>query len=294
MMANQAWAQISIKAGFAFGASTSSRTSLILVKGYATVKDAAPKVDQRQLVLQREREQKRLQLKREENMVHEKLKNEARIYKSLPITMEVCQALRYVRAAEVGRTAHASTISLQMRIVAEKGVPKVTGAVRLPHRLKEEKICVLTSDSALAEQARRAGANMVGSDEIIALIREHPEKFDAERVYATPDMVSRVNQVARILGPRGLMPSARRGTLVSEIFETVTAARGETTFKQANDMIIMPVARASFSDTEAVRNILAAVNSVRERLSSVQSAKKGSIGRTTLVSTNSPNISIIV
>lgn len=292
-MASQAWARSGVRAGTAIRASFGG-ASFNSIRCYAAVKDAAPKVDQRQLVLQREREQKRIQLKREAAMAYEKLRTEARVYKSLPITMDVSQALKYVRAAEVGRSAHSASISLQMRIVAEKGVPKVTGAVRLPYGLKEEKICVLTSDAALAEQARKAGADMVGSDEIIALIRENSEKFDADRVYATPDMVSRVNQVARILGPRGLMPTTKRGTVITEVFETITAARGETTFKQANDMIIMPIARASFSDTETVRNILAAVNSVRDRLASVQSTKKGSIGRTTLVSTNSPNISIVV
>lgn len=251
-------------------------------------------MDQKQLAQQREREQKRMQLKREIALSFEKLKTEARTFKLLPNTMDVPRAMRYIRAAEVGRPAHATTISLQMRIVAERGVPKINGAIRLPLGLKEEKICVLTSVSELAEQARQAGAAVVGSEDIIALIRDTPDQFKVDRVYATPDMVTRVAQVARILGPRGLMPTAKRGTVISNVYDTIMAAKGETTFKQVNDMLTLPIARASFSDTEVVNNALVAVNAIRQMLNGVQSAKKGTIGRTTLYSTNSPSIPIVV
>jgi len=265
----------------------------VLSRAYATAKDA-PKVDQKQLAQQREREQKRMQVKREIAMGFEKLKTEARVFKELPNTMDVPHAMRYIRAAEVGRPAHAATISLQMRIVAEKGVPRINGAVRLPMGLKEERICVLTSETELADQARRAGAALVGSEDIIAMIRDTPDQFNVDRVYATPEMVTRVNQVARILGPKGLMPTAKRGTVISNVYDTIMAAKGETTFKQVNDMLTLPIARASFTDTEVVSNTLVAVNAIRNLLNAVQSAKKGTIGRTTLSSTNSPSISIVV
>lgn len=269
-------------------------------RGFAVAKDNAPKVDQRQLVQQREREQKRLQFKREAALAYEKLRTEARLFREMPNTMDVPTAMRYIRAAEVGEPAHAATVSLQIRIVAERGVQKVNGALRLPHGLKEERICVITSEPELAEQARRAGAAVVGSDDIIAKIRDESTNSGPaflstiDRIYATPEMMSRISQVARILGPKGLMPNAKRGTVISQVYDTIMNAKGETTYKQVNDMLIFPIARASFSDSQVVSNILTAVNTIRAQLQSVPSAKKGQLGKTLLASTRSPSIAIVV
>lgn len=256
-------------------------------------KEAVPRADQRQLALQREREQKRLEIKRESQRAVFKLQEEARVFKNLPHTMEITSAMRYIRAAEVGRPAHATTVSLNMRIVADRGVPKIIGTCRLPHPLDEERICVVTGDHVLAEQARKAGATIVGGDNIINSIKEGgPIEFD--KMYATPDMMSRVNQIARILGPRGLMPNVKRGTVTNDIYNVIQAARGEMSFKQVDTLLSMPVGRASFSDTEIVRNIIEATNKVREILNSSPSAKKGYIGRTLITSAASPSIAIVV
>lgn len=269
---------------------------LSLRRTFAAAKEAAPKVDQRQLVQQREREQKRVQFKRETAIAFEKLRTEARQFREMPHTMDVPSAMRYIRAAEVGEPAHAATVSLQIRIVAERGVQRITGALRLPHGLKEERLCVITSDSELADQARKAGASIVGSDELIAKIRDDSANFLAQldRIYATPEMMSRISQVARILGPKGLMPNAKRGTVITQVYDTIVQAKGETTYKQVNDMLILPVARASFSDAQVVSNILASVNAIRGQLQAVPSAKKGQLGKTLLSSTRSPSIAIVV
>lgn len=259
----------------------------------AAAKTEAPKADMRQLAAQREREQKRQHIKRENARALLRLKDEAREFQNLPHTLDITDALRYIRAAEVGRPAHATTLTVNMRIVADRGVPKVTGACRLPKPLDEERICVVTNNTEHAEEARRAGAAMVGSDNIINAIREGgPINFD--RMYATPDIMSRVTQIARILGPRGLMPNVKRGTVTTNIYDAIVAARGEMTFKQVEDSLNIPVARASFTDAEVVRNVLCVTDTVRSLLANVQSAKKGTIGRTLLSSTESPSIAIIV
>lgn len=272
-------------------------TASHVLRGFATKKAAskaeAPKADMRQLAAQREREHKRQQIKRENARVLLRLKDEARAFQNLPHTMDISDALRYIRAAEVGRPAHATTLTLDMRIVADRGVSKVTGALRLPKPLDEERICVVTNNSEFAEEARKAGAALVGSDNIINAIREGGP-IDFDRMYATPDIMSRVTQIARILGPRGLMPNVKRGTVTTNIYDAIIAARGEMTFKQVEDSLTLPVARASFTDAEVVRNILCVIDTVRDLLANAQSARKGSIGRTLLTSTASPSISIIV
>ncbi|PRT53487.1 54S ribosomal protein L1, mitochondrial [Wickerhamiella sorbophila] len=253
----------------------------------------APKVDQRQVAAQREREQKRLQQKRDSQRAINSLRDEAKRSLQLPHSMDIQTALRYIRAAEVGRPAHATTLTLCMRIVAEKGAAKLAGTCRLPKPLDEEIIAVVTNDSALAEEARQAGASVVGGDDLITAIQEGREPaFD--RLYATPEIMSRLGQVARILGPRGLMPNAKRGTVTSEIGAAISAARGEMSFKQSETMLLLPIGRASFTDAEIVRNILTATNRVRELLAQSQASKTGYIGRTLLTSTSSPSIVIEV
>lgn len=253
----------------------------------------APKVDQRQLAAQREREQKRMQLKRDNQRAINRLRDEAKRSLELPNAMDIQTAMKYIRAAEVGRPAHATTLTLCMRIVSEKGAAKLSGTCRLPKPLDEEIICVVTNDNALAEEARKAGASIVGGDDLITAIAEGREPaFD--RMYATPEVMSRLTTVARILGPRGLMPNAKRGTVTSEIGAAISAARGEMSFKQSDTMLLLPIGRASFTDAEIVHNILTATNRVRELLAQSQAAKSGYIGRALLTSTSSPSIAIEV
>lgn len=259
-----------------------------------TAVSAAPenKLDAKTLALQRERIALRAKAKREEARKEAKLRMEAREAKASALCMDIETALRYLRAAEVGNRPSSTTISLNMRIVAEKGATPVNGNCRLPKPLDTERICVFTNSSELAQQARKAGAAVVGGDEIIEQVRNGVVNFD--RAYATPDIAKKLTSIARILGPKGLMPNAKRGTVTEDIFNAVSSAVGETTFKQHGNMLRLSVARASFTDLEAVRNIVAVINSVRDNIANSGNTKNAYIGKTTITSTHGPAIVIEV
>lgn len=244
----------------------------------------------KQAAQMRERQIQRESQKKAEQRRLNKLKDEARRATKSPLCMDVETALRYLRAAEVGRPASSTTVSLNVSMIADKGAALMQGTYRLPKPLEEQRIAVFTNDPQSAADAKRAGATMVGSDELLEQVRNG--NIDFERAYATPDMVSRLNQVARILGPKGLMPSAKRGTVTSNIYDVLTQAVGETVYKQKATMLSLPIGRADFSDIEIVRNIIAVTDSLRSTINGMDSKKAPSLGKATISSAVGPHIVI--
>lgn len=249
----------------------------------------------KQLAQQREKVQLRMKQKRAETKREMKLRQESVKMPKMPNFMPIDLAMQYLRAAEVGRSAHSSTVSVYMRVVGEKGAHPVNGKCRLPHKLDDERIAVFTNSSEQAAEARRAGAVEVGGDDLIQKVKQGEINFD--RAYATPDIVSRLNQqVARILGPKGLMPSAKRGTVTQDVFTTLQNASGEMTFKQDGTVLAVPVGRASFTNLQIVENIVTVVDAVRKDMAdSEQTSRKSShIGIARISSTTGPSIVIRV
>lgn len=254
--------------------------------------EPATKADVKLLAQQREKLAQRERAKKIEEKRMSKLKMTAKQGLKSPLCLDIQTALRYLRAAEVGRPAHATTITLNLTIVAEKGQALLQGSFRLPRALEQQRICVFTNDPEAAEQARQAGATLVGSDEIIDQVKNGIINFD--NAFATPDMVHRLAQLGRILGPKNLMPSARRGTVTKDIYKAVNEAAGETLYKQTTSTLSLPVARAYFSDYDIIRNIVAVMDAIRANMSKIDSKKAPTIGLSTLRSTVGPNIIIEV
>lgn len=254
----------------------------------------ASKADVKLLQQQREKASLREQSKKAEQRRMARLKEEARNALKGPLCMDIETALRYLRAAEVGRPANSTSISLHMTMIAEKGAAMVQGSYRLPRALEEQRIAVFTNDSEAAKDARKAGASLVGSDDLIQQVRDGNINFD--RAYATPDMAGRLNTVARILGPKGLMPSSKRGTVTnaSNIYSVISDAAGETIYKQKTTVLSLPVGRCNFSDYEMVQNIVAVTDAIRESISKMDVKKAPTIGKTTISSTVGPQIVIQV
>lgn len=249
-------------------------------RSYAVVRN------EKQIAEQRMRQQKQLNQRKESQHRLEELQQEADAFRRSPSTMDVPRAMQYIRAFNVGRSAHCTTLCLNMRVVADKGQQSVSGTVKLPHTFHENQIWVCTSNAEQAARAREAGATRVGSDDIIDLIRN--EKLDTDTLIVTPEMMSRILPHARYLGPKGLMPSPKRGTVSTDVREAVLNAKTLVKFAQKNEDILVPVGLASFSDTEIVENVLEVVTAVKKLL------PKGTVGRTLLTSEFGGNISLVV
>jgi len=156
------------------------------------------------------------------------------------------------------------TVEVAMRLGVDprKADQMVRGTVSLPHGTGKTARVIVFATGAQAEAARAAGADKVGSDDLIQEITDGYLDFDA--AIATPDQMAKVGRIARILGPRGLMPNPKTGTVTPDVAKAVTDIKGgKITFrvdKQANLHLI--IGKASFSADQLVENYGAALDEV--------------------------------
>ncbi|AWN27938.1 MULTISPECIES: 50S ribosomal protein L1 [Streptomyces] len=183
-----------------------------------------------------------------------------------------------------------ATVEVAMRLGVDprKADQMVRGTVNLPHGTgKTARVLVFaTGDRAAAAEA--AGADIVGSDELIDEVSKGRLDFDA--VVATPDLMGKVGRLGRVLGPRGLMPNPKTGTVTPDVAKAVTDIKGgKIEFrvdKHANLHFI--IGKVSFDETKLVENYAAALEEI-SRLK--PSAAKGRyIKKATITTTMGPGI----
>ena len=184
-----------------------------------------------------------------------KLVDKSKIY-----TIEEASAL----VKETARAKFDETIELHIKlgIDPKQSDQMVRGTVSLPQGLgKTRKIAVLAKDEKQKE-AETAGADIVGSDELIEDISKG--KLDFDVLVATPDAMKDLSKVAKILGPKGLMPNPKSGTVTFEIGATVTELKkGRVEYKNDSFGIIhVPVGKASFEKEKIADNIKTLIDAV--------------------------------
>lgn len=180
-----------------------------------------------------------------------------------PLYMEVPQALRYLRAAEVGVPAAKTTISLHMTVLPERGSKPLSGEIFLPKPIKELNVIVFTAEPATAEAALAQGAKYAGGADLIEQIAQGEVKLDGlTHAFATPDIVKELKAIARQVGPKGLMPLAKKGTVADDVAGLIRNSVGSMPFKQKGQHLAIPIARADFSDREVVANLMAALDAI--------------------------------
>lgn len=181
-----------------------------------------------------------------------------------PLYMDVPLAMRYLRAAEVGQPAKKTTVSVQLTVIPEKGSTPLQGRIFFPKPIKDNKALVFTLvETTKAEVLKLDDTIQVGGAELIEKIQLG--EFDVTKYnqsYATPEMVPLLRPVARILGTKGLMPTAKRGTVSESIASVLEENFGAFNFKQKNNLLSIPIGRCDFSDEEIIRNIQAASDAV--------------------------------
>jgi large subunit ribosomal protein L1 len=141
----------------------------------------------------------------------------------------VYSPLEAIRLAQATKTTKFdSTVEVAMRLGVDprKADQMVRGTVNLPHGTGKTARVLVFASGDKAEEARAAGADYVGSDDMIDKVSGGWLDFDA--VVATPDMMGKVGRLGRILGPRGLMPNPKTGTVTPDVTKAVTDIKGGT------------------------------------------------------------------
>ncbi|MGY5127771.1 50S ribosomal protein L1 [Streptomyces nigrescens] len=183
-----------------------------------------------------------------------------------------------------------ATVEVAMRLGVDprKADQMVRGTVNLPHGTgKTARVLVFaTGDRAAAAEA--AGADIVGSDELIDEVSKGRLDFDA--VVATPDLMGKVGRLGRVLGPRGLMPNPKTGTVTPDVAKAVTDIKGgKIEFrvdKHANLHFI--IGKVSFDEAKLVENYAAALEEITRLKPSA--AKGRYIKKATITTTMGPGI----
>ncbi|MCT2592209.1 50S ribosomal protein L1 [Streptomyces sp. N2-109] len=198
------------------------------------------------------------------------------------------EAIRLAKETSSSNFDATVEVALRLGVDPRKADQMVRGTVNLPHGTgKTARVLVFaTGDRAAAAEA--AGADIVGSDELIDEVSKGRLDFDA--VVATPDLMGKVGRLGRVLGPRGLMPNPKTGTVTMDVAKAVTEIKGgKIEFrvdKHANLHFI--IGKSSFGETTLVENYAAAIEEVHRLKPSA--AKGRYVRKATLSTTMGPGI----
>lgn len=171
-----------------------------------------------------------------------------------------------VKLLKNGKTKFDQSIDLAMNLAVDptQSDQQVRGVVAMPNGLgKNVRVAVFAKD-AKADAAKKAGAELVGADELVDAISKGEINFDV--CIASPDMMGTVGKVAKILGPKGLMPNPKLGTVTPDVEKAVKAAKaGQVEFKLEKAGIIHAgVGKASFADDAIAQNVKTFIQAVHK------------------------------
>ena len=195
-------------------------------------------------------------------------------------------------AKETSTTAYDATVEVAMRLGVDprKADQMVRGTVNLPHGTGKTARVIVFATGDKAAEAEAAGADVVGSDDLIERIQGGFLDFDA--AIATPDQMAKVGRIARILGPRGLMPNPKTGTVTPDVAKAVSDIKGgKIEFRvdrHANLHFI--IGKASFTEAQLAENYAAALEEVL-RLKPA-SSKGRYLKKVTLSTTMGPGVQV--
>jgi len=205
--------------------------------------------------------------------------------------MPLADAIKQLKTFGTTKFIQTVEVSTNLGIDPRQSDQNVRGSVALPHGIGKSVRVAVFAQGDNAEKATAAGADIVGGDDLAARIKGGFMDFDV--ALATPDMMGVVGPLGRVLGPRGLMPSPRSGTVTTDITSAVREFKaGKIEFRSdKGGNVAAPVGKLNFSETQLLENITSFLNHLR---TVKPTAAKGTYIRTVTISASmSPGIRIL-
>jgi large subunit ribosomal protein L1 len=205
----------------------------------------------------------------------------AQVDRAQKLTLDAaCELVKTVAKAKFDETVD---IAVRLGVNPRHADQMVRGAVVLPHGTGQAVRVAVFAKGEKAKEAEAAGADFVGAEEIVKKIQEE-SWLDFDKVVATPDMMSQVGRIGKILGPRGLMPNPKVGTVTMDVAKTVREIKaGKVEFRVEKAGIVhAPIGKASFGPEKLVENANAILSAI---VRAKPAAAKGNYVRTVAVST---------
>ena len=206
------------------------------------------------------------------------------------VTIEA--AVKLVKSNATAKFDETIEIAMNLGVDTRHADQMVRGVVGLPNGTgKSMRVAVFARD-AKAQEARDAGADIVGAEDLMETVQAGTIDFD--RCIATPDMMPIVGRLGKVLGPRNLMPNPKVGTVTADVSEAVKAAKGgEVQFRaEKGGVVHAGIGKASFDESQLIENVKAFIDAVAK---AKPSGSKGSFMRgITLSSTMGPGVTLSV
>ena len=171
-------------------------------------------------------------------------------------------AIGRVKKASFTRFNETVDIAVNLGIDAKKTDQMVRSAVVLPHGLGKKVRIVVFAKGEKEKEARDAGADYVGAEDLIEKIQQG--WFDFDKVVATPDIMGLVGKLGKLLGPRGLMPNPKLGTVTFDLAKAVKEIKaGKVEYKtEKAGLIHVPIGKVSFDDQKLIENAMAVIDAI--------------------------------
>ena len=203
------------------------------------------------------------------------------------------EAVELVKKTNVAKFDATVEVAFRLNIDPRKAEQNLRGAVSLPHGTGKTVRVLVIAKSAKAQEALAAGADYAGGEELIPKI-QNDGWFEFDVVVATPDMMGVVGRLGRVLGPKGLMPNPKAGTVTMDVTKAVNdikAGKIEYRLDKAN-IVHCPVGKASFTEEQLVENVNTLIAAITK--AKPASAKGQYYRSVTLTSTMGPGVKLNV
>jgi len=200
------------------------------------------------------------------------------------------EAVRLARETNPAKFDATVEVAFRLGVDPRKADQMVRGTVNLPHGTGKTARVLVFANGEKAEEARAAGADIVGGDDLIDKVAGGFTDFDA--AVSTPDLMGKVGRLGKVLGPRGLMPNPKTGTVTMDVAKAVTDIKGgKIEFRvDKHSNLHFVIGKASFTDEQLVENYAAALDEV---LRLKPSAAKGRyLKKATITTTMGPGVPV--
>lgn len=204
---------------------------------------------------------------------------------------DLSEAVKLLKSFKPAKFDETVELHVKLGVDGRHADQQVRGAIVLPHGTGKSKSVLAIVKDEKAEEAKAAGAEYVGAEDMIEKIKNE-NWFDFDIIVTTPDMMGLVGRLGKVLGPKGLMPNPKSGTVTTELDKTIQeikAGKVEFRLDKAN-IVHCPVGKMSFSEENIEKNADALINAL---VKAKPAASKGTyLKNITLSSTMGPGISI--
>jgi len=204
----------------------------------------------------------------------------------------LAEAVQAIKARATAKFDETIEIALNLGVDPRHADQMVRGVVELPHGTGKTVRVAVFAKGDKAEEAKKAGADIVGADDLFEIVNGGTMDFD--RCIATPDMMGLVGRLGKVLGPRGLMPNPKLGTVTANVTEAVRAAKaGQVQFRVEKAGIVHAgIGKASFPQDKLEENVRAFVDAITK--AKPQGAKGTYLKKVSLSSTMGAGVKLDV